>query len=385
MKKMILISTFYFVLFFIPFEVLAQGPGDHTSDKVTNYWNYGFIASLIILIIFLVLFALAKRKMKNISLKKKENRKKHHSIAKRSTIYKWISILFSVATIFLLIMANASMEQKITFEHFHGVGYTDDGEELYVASHDGLRVYKDDAWTMPTEGENHDYMGFSMFKGGFYSSGHPAPDSDLENPLGIVKSTDNGKTLEKLDLYGSVDFHGMTVGYETEELYVFNPAENARMDQPGFYYSTNMTETWNKSEFRGLEGQAIALAAHSTKEGMVAVGTDKGIFISDDYGNNFEGLAISEVVSAVSFDHQNSLLVATQSSGGTLSRIDLSTKEVNELNTPDLEDDVIAYVKQNPANKEELVIATNNKNIYFSFDGGNTWEQSVDNGVAITR
>ena len=385
MKKVILLSAMNFVLFLVPIKVFAHGTEGDASEEVTNYWNYGFIASLIILVIFLGLFVLAKKKMKNISLKNKENRNKHHLISKRSIIYKWVSIIGFIVTIFLLIMAIVNTEEEVTFQHIHGLGYTSDGEELYVPAHDGLKVYKDGAWTIPTEREKHDYMGFSMFKGGFYSSGHPSPNSELANPLGIVKSTDKGKTIDILDLYEEIDFHGMTVSYETQEIYLFNPAENSRMDQPGFYYSTNETKTWNQSMLQGLVGQATSLAAHPTEEGIVAIGTDQGIFLSDDYGNNFERLSDSEAVSAVSFDHQNNLLVATQSEEAKLLKINLPSNEVNELSIPSLEEDAIAYVKQNPINKDELVFATNAKDIYFSNDGGETWDKSVDKGVAITH
>ncbi|MFA7746586.1 hypothetical protein AB8738_14955, partial [Salinicoccus roseus] len=66
-------------------------------------------------------------------------------------------------------MPIVNTEEEVTFQHFHGLGYTSDGEELYVPAHDGLKVFKDGAWTIPTEREKHDKMGFSMFKGGFYS------------------------------------------------------------------------------------------------------------------------------------------------------------------------------------------------------------------------
>lgn len=45
----------------------------------------------------------------------------------------------------------------------------------------------------------------------------------------------------------------------------------------------------------------------------------------------------------------------------------------------------ITYIKQNSVNKDELVFATNTRDIYISGDSGNTWDQSVDEGVAITH
>lgn len=383
MNKIMLSILTSLSLFIIPLKAFAHGTvEEHAREGVVNYWSYGLIASLLLLAIFLTLFFTAKTKMNYLNLTNKSNRKKHGPLQKGNKIFKWGSILSSLLVIIFLIAMNVNGEDKVTFTHIHGLGYTSDGEEIYVPAHDGLKVYKDGSWTAQTAGAQHDYMGFNMFKDGFYSSGHPAPNSDLANPLGIVRSTDKGKTIEKLALSGEIDFHGMAVGYETEAIYVFNPAKNSQMDQPGFYYSTDEAKTWNQSELAGLEGQAIALAAHPTEGGVVAVGTDQGIYFSKDHGDNFAKLSVSGAVSAVSFGHQNDLLVATQSG---LFQIDLATNETVELTIPDLGEDAITYIKENPVNKDELVFATNTKDIYISSDGGNTWDQSVEEGEAIAH
>ncbi|MFZ3576696.1 F510_1955 family glycosylhydrolase [Virgibacillus sp. DJP39] len=385
MKNALLSILTGVAMFLVPLNVFAHGTEEHTNENAVNYWNYGLMASLLILVILLTLLILTKTKTKQLDLKKKENREKQQTLQKRNKIFMWGSIVFLLLAISSLIAMNASGEDKVTFTHIHGLGYTSNGEKIYVPSHDGLRVYNNGSWAVQTVGEKHDYMGFSMFENGFYSSGHPIKSSDLANPLGIVKSTDYGKTLELLDLYKEIDFHGMTVGYETEEIYVFNPKQNSSMDQPGFYYSTDETKTWKQGKLEGLEGQASSLAAHPTKEGVVAIGTDRGVFLSQNHGDNFEKLAVSGPVTAVSFGHQNNLLVATITDEVNLSEIDLTSKKVEELAIPKLGEDVIRYVKQNPATKDEFVFATDKKDIYISNDGGNNWTQSVDEGVAVSH
>ncbi|MCP8616346.1 F510_1955 family glycosylhydrolase [Salirhabdus salicampi] len=400
MKKSLFLSL---ILFFIPFKVQAHGTEEeHAQEVANNYWGYGLIVSLLMLVIFLVLFLFTKQKAKKVSLKHKANREKHKLWMKRANTYKWMMYGSTFITLLFLILTNVlnkpgyianeldgitpndgsvDTEENITFTHIHGLGYSNDGEEVYVPAHDGLRVYKNGQWKIHSVGERHDYMGFSMFKDGFYSSGHPAARSKLANPLGIIRSTDMGKNIETLDLYREVDFHGMTVGYETEDIYVFNPSKNSRMDQPGFYYSTDQTETWNQASLQGMEGQATALAAHPTESGIVAIGTNQGLYLSRNYGNHFEKLTISDAVTAVSFDFQNHILVGTEK--GQLIRLNVSTNKGNKLNIPDLSGDVITYVQQNPSNSEEFVFATRNKNIYVSMDNGETWKQSVDEGVAL--
>src|SRR2546429_5088264 len=51
------------------------------------------------------------------------------------------------------------------------------------------------------------YMGFAATAQGAYSSGHPAPESGLTNPFGLIRSRDGGKTWDKLGLEGESDFH----------------------------------------------------------------------------------------------------------------------------------------------------------------------------------
>ena len=99
----------------------------------------------------------------------------------------------------------------VEMPHIHGLGFSADGQQLLVPAHDGLRVYAGGRWQVP-ELPAHDYMGYAPTDNGFYSSGHPAPSAGLVNPLGLVKSTDGGKTLTTLGFQGQSDFHLMGVG-----------------------------------------------------------------------------------------------------------------------------------------------------------------------------
>jgi hypothetical protein len=85
------------------------------------------------------------------------------------------------------------------FTHIHGLGYSSDGKRLFIPAHNGLKVYADGKWS-DAPGEKHDYMGFSLADNGFYSSGHPAVGSTYKNPMGLIKSTDEGKSITVLAL-----------------------------------------------------------------------------------------------------------------------------------------------------------------------------------------
>lgn len=367
----------------IPFTALAHGTEEeHQQELLMNAMlKNGLIASLVLFIILVAIWYFVKKKINTLNAKKKEENLKRNKLNKLSKAVLFISVIPLLAGITLgFMLNNQNANDSVTFMHIHGLDYTSDGQEIYVPAHDGLKIYSDGMWSDQTEGELHDYMGFSMVEDGFYSSGHPAPGSKMADPIGIVKSIDMGKTLEILDLHEEIDFHGMTVGYYTKDIYVFNPSPNSRMDQPGFYYSTDETKTWNHSKFEGIVGQASSLATHPTEGGIVAIGTDAGVFISQNYGDSFEPLLENVNATAVSFDHNNSLLVALP--GKALS-ISLDDTNQTDLNIPQLDSgDAVAYVKQNPQDINQYVFATFNKDIFITKDSGQTWTEIVDQGTA---
>jgi hypothetical protein len=70
-------------------------------------------------------------------------------------------------------------------------------EPLVVPAHVGPAVFRGGRWST-APGAPHDFMGFSGAKNAIYSSGHPAPGTPLRNPLGLMKSTDGGKSWQQL-------------------------------------------------------------------------------------------------------------------------------------------------------------------------------------------
>ena len=74
----------------------------------------------------------------------------------------------------------------IQLMHVHGLAYSADGQQLFIPSHYGIAAYAEGRWAkMP--GPEHDYMGFAATRDALYSSGHPAADSNLVNPFGLIK------------------------------------------------------------------------------------------------------------------------------------------------------------------------------------------------------
>lgn len=270
--------------------------------------------------------------------------------------------------------SNSSVPSKLM--HIHGLAYSNDGKEVWIPAHHGIIVYREGKWSN-APGDNHDYMGFSMADDGFYSSGHPAPGSDLSNPLGIIKSSDKGKTIETLALGGEQDFHGLVVGYRTHALYVFNSEPNAKMASSGLYSSTDGAKTWKSGALEGISGQPVVLAAHPDDQDTVSIGTDQGVFVSHNFGNSFVKQSLEYGVSALSYDTEGSLVVGT-SNGKLLKQNGERWTEIAISDKKD--DDIISYISLSPNNPNDWVAATEKLNLWLSEDQGVTWELIVNEG-----
>ncbi|MGF9713885.1 hypothetical protein EXW96_18480 [Paenibacillus sp. JMULE4] len=183
------------------------------------------------------------------------------------------------------------------FTHIHGLGYSSDGKRLLIPALNGLKVYADGKWS-DAPGEKHDYMGFSMADNGFYSSGHPAVGSTYKNPMGLIKSTDEGKSITVLALEGEVELHGMSVSYRTHTVYVLNSEPKSKMKHAGLFYSRDEGKTWVNSPMTGLSGQITAFAVHPTQDTIVTIGTTSGAYLSKDNGQTFAAVYTDQPVSA---------------------------------------------------------------------------------------
>ena len=178
----------------------------------------------------------------------------------------------------LVAMAAAHAQPAVTLMHVHGLAYSADGKRLMIPSHHGLAVYEQGKWSK-APGPQHDYMGFSGTATNLYSSGHPAPNSGLVNPFGLIRSRDGGKTWDKLGLEGEIDFHLLATGWNTNAIYVFNSEPNSRMRRLGLHYTLNEGFAWKLAQAAGLEGDPRALAVHPDDAATVAVASAKGVYL----------------------------------------------------------------------------------------------------------
>lgn len=285
----------------------------------------------------------------------------------------------TAAAAWLSLLAAASVQAEVTLTHVHGLSYTGDGKRLMVPSHHGLAVYENGRWTAGL-GPKHDYMGFSGTARNLYSSGHPAPGSGLVNPFGLIRSRDGGATWEKLGLEGETDFHLLATGWNSNAVYVWNPAPNSRMKRAGLHYTLNDGFTWRAAAARGLEGEPHALAVHPGDGASMAVATSVGVFESVDAGESFQKLVGGECT-AVAYDlGGRHLWFATFDGSARLFRARLRSGPVTAINVVPLEKDAIAYIAQNPANRQEYAVATFRRSIFLTRNAGGSWTPIAERG-----
>ena len=275
---------------------------------------------------------------------------------------------------------------QTVLHHVHGLGFTPDGKALIVPAHLGLAVYREGSWST-AQGAPHDFMGFSVAKHAIYTSGHPAPGSPLKNPLGLMKSTDGGKSWQQLGLSGESDFHLMTASYASNAIYVLNTEPNSRMRQSGLHVTENEGKSWTRVAASGLAGQITSLAAHPAAAAVVAVGTAGGLHLSHDRGATFKRIGPPSAVTAVTFDFDGKHAYFATETGDKLRRIALDSAKTAALPLPELDRDFVIYIAQHPHESRTLAIATRQRDVYLSRDAGKRWQQIARNGedVSLTR
>lgn len=288
----------------------------------------------------------------------------------------------AAAGLLALAAAAAQAQPSITLTHVHGLAYSSDGKRLMIPSHHGLATYENGKWSK-APGPAHDYMGFSATAKGLYSSGHPAHGSGLVNPFGVIRSRDGGRTWDKLGLEGETDFHLLATSWNTNAIYVWNPAPSSRMRRPGLHYTLNDGFAWKPAGAAQLQGDPNALAVHPDDAATVAVASSKGIYLSRDSGERFAPVLERAEGLAVFFDLDGKRLWYSAFDGqARLVHVPLGASAATQVRLPPLPEDAVAYIAQNPAARNEYAIASFGRSVYLSKDAGRSWSQIADRGKA---
>lgn len=288
-------------------------------------------------------------------------------------------LIAALAALVAFAVADVALAQSLR-SHVHGLAYAADGRALLIASHGGLIAYRDGQWRQAGD-RTYDLIGLSVTKDAIYASGHGPSDRVVGDPIGLVKSTDGGKSWQRLTLAGEAEFHVMDVSFGSGAIYVLNVAPNSQMPRPGVYFSRDDGKSWRRCAVAGLSPQIVRIAAHPLLPSTVAVATENGIFISQDFGEAFRRIGPNVPVSAITFDVSGDHLFFALDDPYRLLRISRDGTAPLELSLPELEEtSFVKFIAQHRSNLQQLAIATRRKNVFQSDDGGATWKHIMRYG-----
>jgi hypothetical protein len=166
--------------------------------------------------------------------------------------------------------ADAAAESALTADypsgHVHGMSVDPGTNRILLATHDGLF----DVSQSPAQqiGPTIDLMGFTTTSDGtLYASGHPGPGTDLPDPVGLITSTDDGRTWEPVSRQGETDFHALAA------------TRDGLIGHDGRVITSPDGRAWAVA---ADDVPAYNLAA--TSSGTVLATTEEGLYRSEDSG-----------------------------------------------------------------------------------------------------
>lgn len=281
---------------------------------------------------------------------------------------RWMSGLVVLATVVLAAGcggASAGEEQPSLVApsddpgaiHVHGLGYDEQRDVLFIATHTGLFELPPGAGRARRIGGSYqDTMGFTLVKPGlFLGSGHPdLRDEELPPHLGLRASRDRGRTWQSVSLLGEADFHVLRAQGDT--VYGFDSRSNA------LFVSVDAGRMWVR---RAVPETFVDIAIDPDDARHVIASGDIALYESHDAGRRWSPVAVglggqlawprrSRMFLA---DKDGSILTAAEVGGQWRLRGRLDSPPAALLAVDD----------------RRLFVALHDGTIVLSVDGGATW------------
>ncbi len=172
--------------------------------------------------------------------------------------------------------ASAPIEADPAMGHVHNLLIQ--GEDLLLGTHSGLWRQTPGAEATLVSEERFDVMGLTGGPSRYLASGHPAPGQPAPGNLGLIASTDGGRTWQTVSLSGEADFHRLAT---SGDLVLGVGSGNGELLR-----SLDSGTTWT-----ALPGPApFGLAINPADDNAVIATTRQGPMISSDTGSNFAPL-----------------------------------------------------------------------------------------------
>jgi photosystem II stability/assembly factor-like uncharacterized protein len=231
---------------------------------------------------------------------------------------------------------------------------------LFIATHTGTYRVPPDAEKAERVGDSRqDTMGFTIVgPNRFLGSGHPDPEAmreqNLPPNLGLIESTDGGRTWTPISLLGQADFH--VLRSRGNRVYGFD-STNGRL-----LVSKDRGRTWSG---RPIPGRLIDLAVHPQRSSHVVAASERGLIASTDDAGSWRplggklGLLAWPVPSRLLLVDAAGAVHASRDSGKRWSVIG------------DIGGQPAAFLAQSA---DELYAALHDGTVKRSADGGRSWD-----------
>ncbi|XVQ07583.1 F510_1955 family glycosylhydrolase [Spirillospora sp. CA-255316] len=184
--------------------------------------------------------------------------------------------------------------------HVHGVGVDPADGAVYVAAHHGVFRIVNPTRADRVAGRVQDTMGFTIVGPRmFLASGHPAAADigpGVPPHLGLIRSTDAGKTWSSVSEAGKADFHALQPAGTV--LYAYD-SQTAKVR-----HSRDDGRTWTL----GAPMEVVDLAAHQDKPERVYATTPQGLRVSEDSGAGFKPVAAAPVLTHLDSPNSETLV-----------------------------------------------------------------------------
>lgn len=198
--------------------------------------------------------------------------------------------------------------------HIHGLGIDPADDSLYVATHLGLFHVDDTGKPVRVADRWQDTMAFTVVgPGHFLGSGHPDLSEDLPSHLGLIESTDAGESWTPLALQGQADFHilepagDVLYAYDATTSRLLRTEDREQFDEvlsgdlisvaaakePDRLFATTgkgqvVSVDASTGQTRELGGPVTAYLDTTAEGGLVGIGPDGVVRVSDDAGKTWQ-------------------------------------------------------------------------------------------------
>jgi photosystem II stability/assembly factor-like uncharacterized protein len=249
---------------------------------------------------------------------------------------------------------DAPATTEISAGHIHGLGVNPGDGALFVATHAGLfRLPEGSSVAEAVGDKRQDMMGFTIDgPDGFLGSGHPAPTDGGPPNLGLIESTDAGRSWRSVSLGGQADFH--VLRSSGERIYGLNGLDGQLM------VSSDGGRSW---EGRRPPTESFDLAIDPANEDRLLASTGRGVALSEDRGLSWR--VTSPEVGLLAWPTPSRVYLIDGRGSVRLRKRDGSWSRVGSIGE--------APVALTAADDRTLYAALEDGRVLASEDGGATW------------